>query len=217
MAKINLLPWREERRQELKKEFLVILAGSVVLALVVMLGASQVYSAWVDNQKSRNAYLQKNIDELNRQVKEIRELEDKRRQLIDRMKVIQDLQGTRPLVVHVFDEFVRTLPDGVFYQSLSRSDRKVEITGIAESNNRVSSLMRQLDKTEWFENPNLTSVQAAAQFGEQASAFRMTVQISPPEDKTEQAEPAAANEKPGKPAKSRKAGKAGKTAKTGDK
>jgi type IV pilus assembly protein PilN len=184
MAKINLLPWREERRQELKKEFLVVLGGAAVLGLVVMLGASQVYDAWISNQNGRNAYLQKNIDELNRQVAEIKELEDKRRQLLDRMKVIQDLQGTRPLVVHVFDELVRTLPDGVFYQSMQRTDKSIELVGVAESNNRVSSLMRQLDKTAWFENPNLTSVQAATEFGEQASAFKMAVQISPPDEKT---------------------------------
>lgn len=181
MARINLLPWREERRQELKKEFLAILGGTVVFALVVMLLTDRVYSAWIDNQNNRNTYLQQNIDELNRQVAEIKELEAKRRQLLDRMKVIQDLQGTRPLVVHVFDELVRTLPDGVFYQSLVRTDQKIEIVGTAESNNRVSSLMRQLDKSDWFENPNLTSVQAAADFGEQASAFKMAVQISPPE------------------------------------
>jgi len=184
MANINLLPWREERRQALKKEFLVILGATVACALLVLLVANQVYNAWIDNQNNRNAYLQRNIDELNRQVAEIKDLEAKRRQLLDRMKVIQDLQGTRPLVVHVFDELVRTLPDGVFYQSLGRTDKKIEITGIAESNNRVSSLMRQLDKSEWFENPNLTSVQAATQFGEQASSFKMTVQIAPPEEKT---------------------------------
>jgi type IV pilus assembly protein PilN len=78
---------------------------------------------------------------------------------------------------------VRTLPDGVFYQSLSRNDMKIEITGVAESNNRVSSLMRQLDKSEWFENPNLTSVQAATEYGEQASAFKMAVEISKPDTK----------------------------------
>lgn len=184
MAKINLLPWREERRQELKKEFLMVLGATVVAALLVLVVANRVYSAWIDNQTGRNAYLQRNIDELNRQVAEIKKLEEKRRQLIDRMKVIQDLQGTRPLVVHVFDELVRTLPDGVFYQSLGRLDKKIEIVGIAESNNRVSSLMRQLDKSEWFENPNLTSVQAATGFGDQASSFKMTVLISPPEEKT---------------------------------
>jgi type IV pilus assembly protein PilN len=183
MARINLLPWREERRQELKKEFLVILGGTVIFAFVVLLLTNRVYSAWIDTQGNRNAYLQRNIDELNRQVAEIKELEAKRRQLLDRMKVIQDLQGTRPLVVHVFDDMVRTLPDGVFYQSLSRNDMKIEITGVAESNNRVSSLMRQLDKSEWFENPNLTSVQAATEYGEQASAFKMAVEISKPDSK----------------------------------
>ena len=185
MANINLLPWREERRQELRKEFLVVLAGTAVFALLALIVANRVYSGWIDNQNSRNAYLQRNIDELNNQVKEIKELEDKRRQLIDRMKVIQDLQGTRPLVVHVFDEMVRTLPDGVFYQSLARAEKTIEIAGIAESNNRVSSLMRQMDKSEWFENPNLTSVQAAPEFGDQASAFKMAVGISPPEEKKE--------------------------------
>lgn len=182
MARINLLPWREERRQELKKEFLVVLGGMAVLAIILLLVSNRVYSAWIDNQNNRNAYLQRNIDELNRQVAEIKELEAKRRQLLDRMKVIQDLQGTRPLVVHVFDELVRTLPDGVFYQSLARSEKKIEIVGIAESNNRVSSLMRQMDKSDWFENPNLTSVQAATEFGEQASGFKMAVQISQPEE-----------------------------------
>jgi type IV pilus assembly protein PilN len=183
MAHINLLPWREERRQELRKEFLVILAGTAIFALVVLLGANRVYNGWIDNQNNRNAYLQRNIDELNRQVTEIKELEAKRRQLLDRMKVIQNLQGTRPLVVHVFDEMVRTLPDGVFYQSLARTDQKIEISGVAESNNRVSSLMRQLDKSDWFQNPNLTSVQAATEYGEQASAFKMAVEISPPQEK----------------------------------
>jgi type IV pilus assembly protein PilN len=183
MAHINLLPWREERRQELKKEFLVVLGGTALLAVVLLLVTNRVYNSWIDNQGNRNAYLQRNIDELSRQVAEIKELEAKRRQLLDRMKVIQDLQGTRPLVVHVFDDLVRTLPDGVFYQGLSRGEKKIEISGVAESNNRVSSLMRQLDKSEWFENPNLTSVQAATEYGEQASAFKMAVDISQPDSK----------------------------------
>lgn len=183
MAKINLLPWREELRQELKKEFLVVLGGTVVFALFVWIAANRVYDSWITNQNNRNAYVQRSIDELNQQVKEIKELEAKRRQLLDRMKVIQDLQGTRPLVVHVFDEMVRTLPDGVFYQSLGRADMTISISGVAESNNRVSSLMRQLDKSDWFESPNLTSVQAATDFGEQASAFKMTVKVSPPQEK----------------------------------
>lgn len=201
MAKINLLPWREELRQELRKQFLVVLAGTVVFGLLVLIIANRVYNSWIDNQNNRNAYIQRNIDELNRQVKEIKELEAKRRQLIDRMKVIQDLQGTRPLVVHVFDEMVRTLPDGVFYQSLHRNQMAIEIAGAAESNNRVSSLMRQLDKSEWFESPNLTSVQAATEYGEQASAFKMTVKISPPQEMVGETD-----KKPAKSAPKKKAG-----------
>ena len=180
MATINLLPWREERRQELRKEFLTVLGAVALAAVVVVLLANRVYSAWIDNQNGRNEYLQTNINELNRQVAEIKELEAKRRELLDRMKVIQDLQGTRPLIVRVFDEIVRTLPDGVFYQSLARNEKTIELSGIAESNNRVSSLMRQFDRSEWFENPNLTSVQAAAEYGEQASGFKMTVNVSTP-------------------------------------
>lgn len=184
MANINLLPWREERRQELRKEFLVTLAATAVFALFCLLVTNRIYHTWIEDQNGRNSYLQRSIDDLNRQVAEIKKLEEQRRQLLDRMKVIQNLQGTRPLVVHVFDELVRTLPDGVFYQSLARSDKRIDISGIAESNNRVSSLMRQLDKSDWFKSPNLTSVKAAPEFGEQASSFQMTVQISPPGEQT---------------------------------
>lgn len=185
MANINLLPWREERRQELKKEFVVVLVAVVLIAGLALLLMNRVVNAAIDNQNGRNQYLQTNINELNRQVAEIQELDKKRRELVDRMKIIQDLQGTRPLIVRVFDELVRTLPDGVFYQNLSRADKRIEVAGVAESNTRVSSLMRQLDGSEWFQSPNLTSVQAATNFGEQASSFRMTVQISPPaEEKT---------------------------------
>lgn len=203
MANINLLPWREERRQELRKEFLTVLGAVALAAVVVILLTNRVYSAWIDNQNGRNEYLQSNINELNRQVAEIKDLEAKRRELLDRMKVIQDLQGTRPLIVRVFDEMVRTLPDGVFYQTLSRNEKTVELTGVAESNNRVSSLMRQFDRSEWFESPNLTSVQAASDFGEQASGFKMTVNISAPQSDVDATAAGNATKSP-KPASGKK-------------
>lgn len=181
MANINLLPWREERRQELKKAFLVVLGIVAVSAVVIILAVNRAFNMAIDYQADRNAYLQTHINELNRQVAEIKELDAKRRELVDRMRIIQDLQGTRPLIVRVFDELARTLPDGVFYQSLVRSSASLDFGGVAESNTRVSSLMRQLDQSEWFESPNLTSVQAAPDFGEQASAFKMTAKISTPE------------------------------------
>jgi len=198
MANINLLPWREERRQEQRKEFLTVLGAVALAAIVVVLLTNRVYSSWIDNQNGRNAYLQTNIDELNRQVAEIKELEKKRQELLDRMKVIQDLQGTRPLIVRIFDEMVRTLPDGVFYKTMSRTDKTIQMEGVAESNNRVSSLMRQFDRSEWFENPNLTSVQASPEYGEQASGFKMTVVVSTPP--AEAGDPATGTKSPAPPA-----------------
>lgn len=180
MAHINLLPWREERRQEQKKEFLMILGAVAAVGVLLVLLVGQVYNGMIDHQRSRNNYLQGNIDELNRQVKEIAELDKKRRELIDRMKVIQELQGNRPIIVRLFDELVRTLPDGVYYETLNRTDGKVDIRGVAESNNRVSSLMRNFDRSGWFDKPNLTAVKAFPEFGEQASRFQLSVMISTP-------------------------------------
>ena len=185
MAKINLLPWREERRQELKKEFLTILVGVAVLGAFLVVLGHMVANGAVSGQKDRNAYLQRYIDELNSQVKEIKELEKKRRELLDRMKVIQELQGNRPIIVRIFDELVRSIPDGVFYKDLSRTDKVIKLNGVSESNNRISSLMRNIDKSVWFEDPNLTSVRASPDNGEQASEFSLSFKITTPSTEEE--------------------------------
>src|SRR5690625_3512717 len=155
MARINLLPWREERRQEQKREFLVLLGGMAVLGLAVVLVVSQIYASRIDQQRGRNQYLQGHIDELNRQVREIADLERQRRELVDRMKVIQELQGNRPVIVRLFDELVRTLPDGVYYESLQRSRDRVDVQGAAESYTRVTSLRLYIVLTSWFDHPTL--------------------------------------------------------------
>lgn len=180
MANINLLPWREERRQELKKAFLTILGMVVVVGVLLVILADMAVSGAVDGQRGRNTYLQQQITELDLQVKEIRDLEKKKQELLDRMKVIQELQGNRPIIVRIFDELVRTLPDGVFYDKLNRKVDVISLTGIAESNNRISSLMRQVDKSEWFAGPNLTAVEAQPNYGEQASKFSLSFKISTP-------------------------------------
>jgi type IV pilus assembly protein PilN len=180
MANINLLPWREERRQELKREFLVVLGGVAIIGAGLVVLTHIFFSNAVSAQQSRNAYIQKHINELNEQVKEIKELENKRNELLERMAVIQRLQGDRPLIVRIFDELVRTLPDGLFYRSLSRNDSVIKLKGVAESNNRISSLMRRLDGSDWFSSPNLSSVKAESDFGDQASGFTMSYKISTP-------------------------------------
>lgn len=180
MARINLLPWRDQYRQEKKQEYFTILGGvGIVAALVAYLWISSVQAA-IENQSQRNALLQREIQQLEQQVNEINELRKKKAALLDRMRVIQGLQGTRPVIVRYFDELARAIPDGVYLQELSRTGERIEIKGIAESNNRVSSLMRNLDDSEWFSAPNLTSVEAAPAEGEQANKFSMSVTATVP-------------------------------------
>lgn len=188
MAQINLLPWREERRQELKREFIVILALVAVLGGALVFLADRMVNGQIDYQRQRNDYLTKHIRELDKQVAEINELETRRAQLIERMRVIQELQGNRPVIVRIMDQIVRTIPDGVFYTDLRNADNKITINGIAESNNRVSSLMRRLDASDWLAGPNLDRVRAASQYGDQATTFNLTVNVELPETGSEQGE-----------------------------
>jgi len=181
MAHINLLPWREERRQELKKEFLVTVGLVLLLALGLVVLGDRIVNGQIEYQNARNQYLADNIKILDEQVAEIRELEKKRNQLLDRMRVIQELQGNRPIIVRVLDQLVRTVPDGVFYTNLQTKDKTISIRGVAESNNRVSSLMRRLAASDWLANPNLDAVRAAPEFGDQANTFNLSVQIQAPE------------------------------------
>jgi type IV pilus assembly protein PilN len=185
MAQINLLPWREERRQELKKEFLITLALVFTLGVGLLLLGDRVVNGQIDNQKARNQYLTQNIKELDKIIAEIRDLQKRRNQLLDRMRVIQELQGNRPIIVRVLDQLVRTVPDGVFYSTLNTKNQVISISGVAESNNRVSSLMRRLDGSDWLANPNLDKVKAAPQFGDQATTFNLTVKVQAPATTTD--------------------------------
>ncbi len=185
MATINLRPWREERKERLKKEF-----GQVTLLFVIM--AALIWGVWnravdsiIDHQESRNRLLQTEIDSLDQKVKEINELKRKKGDLIERMKVIQGLQGTRPLIVHLFDELAKNVPDGMFFSTVSRKGTQVTIRGTAESNSRVSSLMRSLDESDYFSDPNLTKVTSNSDLGEQGNDFVLTVHITTLDDKEE--------------------------------
>lgn len=182
MAHINLLPWREARREELKRQFLSILGLVVVAAIMLVVLADRVVNGQIDDQKARNDYLSQNIRVLDAQVAEIKDLQRRRNQLIDRMRVIQELQGNRPVIVRVLDQLVRTVPDGVFYTQVEAKEKTLSIKGVAESNNRVSSLMRRLDASDWLQDPNLDSVRAATMYGDQAATFDLKVMVSLPQD-----------------------------------
>lgn len=185
MARINLLPWRDELRAERRQQFFVSMALVAGLAIATLLAADQYEAAEIDYQNRRNSYLRENIALLDAEVEEIRDLQRKRTQLIERMRIIQELQGNRPIIVRVLDQLVRTIPDGVFYTNLTTKDGNIAIEGVAESNNRVSSLMRRLDASDWLEEPNLDSVRAAPEYGEQATTFNLTVKVQLPDTEGE--------------------------------
>jgi type IV pilus assembly protein PilN len=182
MAKINLLPWRQVYREEKKREFLGIIAGVAILAGLGAYSWVASVEAAIENQNSRNQLLNTEIAKLDAQVKEISEIKKVRDDLLARIKVITDLEGTRPVIVRYFDDFARAIPDGVFVTLVERKGNMISIEGVAESYNRVSSFMRNLDASDWFGVPSLTSVTAAPAEGEQASSFKMTVPTSVPAD-----------------------------------
>ncbi len=181
MANINLLPWREELRAERQRNFVSSLGLAVALAVLVLVLADRIIDINIDAQIARNRFLTDNIALVDSKVSEIRDLRSQRKLLLERMRVIQELQGNRPIIVRVLDELVRTVPDGVYYHNLSASDGILSIEGIAESNNRVSSLMRRLDASDWLEKPSLDGVTAADDLGQSAMEFSLSVQIEAPD------------------------------------
>lgn len=177
MAKINLLPWREAYRTEKKKEFLSLLVAVLIAAVLTVFGWDRVVNYQIETQNNRNQLLTSEIAKLDKQVAEIKELKKRRQGLLDRMQVIQELQGNRPEIVKIYDEFVRAVPDGVYFSKMTRKDNQISLVGYAESNNRVSSLMRKLDASYKFTEPNLTKVQANDALGEDGSQFEMRIKI----------------------------------------
>ena len=181
MARINLLPWREELREERRKRFLLILVGVLVGTAGAVLIANQVISSAIDRQVARNNYIGKQIAVVDERIKQISDLKARRQQLVERMRIIQDLQGNRPISGRIFDQLARTLPDGVYFTEVKMDGKTLSISGAAESNNRVSDLMRNLEASDWFDAPSLTEVKATtAGQVDQANVFQLTVRQTQP-------------------------------------
>ncbi len=160
MAKINLRPWREEQRQERQKEYVTALAGVFVAAMAIWWFASGAVNSAVEDQRYRNQYLERQGASLDKKIKEIRELRSKREALLDRMRLIQDLQGNRPVIVRVFDELAQVMPDDLFFVEVTSKGTNFTLKGEAASNDQISQLMRNFDQSPWFVNPNLLNVQS---------------------------------------------------------
>ena len=159
MPRINLLPWREAERKRKRQEFFLSIGAAVATAaLVTLLGRWQMNAA-IEHQGERNQIISDEIAELDKQIQEIVGLEKQKERLLARMEIIETLQRSRPEIVHVFDELVRILPEGVYLTYLKQSGTRFEIRGVAQSSTRVSAFMRNIDASEWLADPALQIVQ----------------------------------------------------------
>lgn len=159
MPRINLLPWRTELRQKRKKDFLVAVFGAVMIGGLIAYATKLTVQGMTSNQNSRNNLLRTEIAELDQQIEEILGLESQKERLLARMDIIDQLQRSRPEIVHVFDEMVTALPEGVHLVEIKQLDTRIEFQGAAQSSTRVSALMRNIDASDWLRDPGLDVVE----------------------------------------------------------
>lgn len=163
MTKINLLDWRGARRARRRQQFLVLLGLGAAISVGIVLAAYATVELAIGNQQKRNAYLQQQIAEMDKQIKEIQELQKTKANLLARMRVIEQLQQSRSATVHFFDEIINTLPDGVFLTGIKQAGNNVTLDGVAESNGRISAYMKNLDGSPWFKDPKLIVIKTGNQ------------------------------------------------------
>ena len=184
MPRINLLPWREEQRKERKLAFGVAMGVALAAALVTTFATNLLFNSLIQAQVRRNDELRTEIKAVDKQIEEINSLENSKQKFIARMRIIEQLQRSRPEIVHVFDEIVRTLPDGVYLTSVKQTSAKLKFDGVAQSSTRVSSFMRNIDASDWLKDPELEVVQTSKNSGP-GSSFTLTaneVSTSNPEN-----------------------------------
>jgi|TARA_R110002096_G_scaffold196966_2_gene380013 type IV pilus assembly protein PilN len=172
MAKINLLPWREELRKEKQTDFLILLGVGVVVSLLTMATVHFTIDGLIAQQDSRNRFLQKETAVLDKKIKEIKELEKTKSKLLARMEVIQRLQSSRPEIVHMFDQLAKTVPEGVYLTRFKQSGNRLSIEGSAQSNTRVSAYMRSLEASPWLKGADLNVIRSR---GVDANNFTLKV------------------------------------------
>lgn len=172
---INLLPWREELRKKRERTFYAMLAASVLFGAGVWLLTHIELDGRIDYQRDRNELIEQEIAHLERKIVKIRELEATKKKLIARMGVIQKLQQGRPQIVHLFHQFVTTLPDGLYLSSLQERGSRITVTGVAESNARVSNYMENLDGSQWLTDPDLNVIEVKERKKFRTSNFTLVV------------------------------------------
>jgi len=194
MPRINLLPWRDEERKERKLKFLVALGGASVAAFLTAFVGYLMMDSMVSAQEARNAKLNEEIAELDKQIEKINSLEADKARFIARMEVIEKLQRSRPEIVHIFDEITKQLPDGVYLTAITQNGDRLKFEGVAQSSTRVSAFMRNIDGSSYLKDPELEVVETKKASTVGATFVLFAQQAGSTED-------SAVNAKPGKPRK----------------
>jgi type IV pilus assembly protein PilN len=183
MARINLLNWREEKRKQIEQQFYAMLAGAAIVGVAVVFAVQMQLGAMIDHQTARNDYLKAEIKKVEKAIAEIKALEKKKEDLLARMKVIQQLQGNRSDSVHMLDELVKVLPEGVHLTRFVQKKDALTFDGVAQSNARVSAYMRNIERAEWLKNPNLKVIQSKKGGSDGYSQFTLNSKQASPDDK----------------------------------
>jgi type IV pilus assembly protein PilN len=160
MAKINLLPWREARRVQQKRDFLNAIAAGVLFTLLIFIVVHMYIAGLLSYQEQRNKFLQDEIALVDKKIVEIKSIEEKKSKLLAKIELIQKLQESRPSSVHLFDELPRVTPDGVFLSKFTQVDAELTFEGKSQSNARVSAFMRAIEASQWLKSPSLAVIQA---------------------------------------------------------
>ncbi|MEY3219526.1 MAG: hypothetical protein RIT27_883 [Pseudomonadota bacterium] len=178
MARINLLPWRAVLRKERETRFAIHTSIALGITGMLFFGVYYYIEVLSEYQKSRNEYISKQIKEAEKKIEEIKEIRKKHESLTKRIEIIHQLQTSRPEIVNMFNDFAKTMPPGVFYRRIAQLEDKITLEGVAQSSARVSSLMRKLDDSPFFEKPNLVIIQTTANSkeGSKESEFKLIIQ-----------------------------------------
>jgi type IV pilus assembly protein PilN len=178
MPRINLLPWREQERKVRRREFMVALGAAAFIGVVcVLFGKYVLYASWIDSQNAKNGLLRKEIVKLDAQIADIQDLETRKQRLVARMEIIEKLQRKRPEIVHLFDELVKTVPEGIYLTQIKETGKKLEMRGVAQSSTRVSTFMRNIDSSSWMDNPQLQVVETSKDSPTGGSSFTLTSDV----------------------------------------
>ena len=180
MPRINLIPWREAERKQKRQEFAVGAFAAVLFAGIIAFAVNWQMQSAIDYQVERNQYLKDEINKLDKQIAEILDLEQQKQRLSARIQVIEQLERSRAEVVHLFDQLVRTLPDGIYLTAVKQSENKIQVKGVAQSSTRVSNYMRNIDSSEWLSNPSLDILETKGS-GDAGSDFTLNAEQKNPQ------------------------------------